>query len=64
MADVPSSQGVSTPSSGPRGRIAVVAIGGVGFAAGALVGAYLHDGPGYTGESVNFAGTLEWTCGP
>jgi len=42
LADVPSSQGVSTPSSGPRDRIAVVAIGGVGFAAGALVGAYLN----------------------
>ena len=23
-----------------------------------------HDGPGYTGESIDFAGTLEWTCGP
>ncbi len=23
-----------------------------------------HDGPGYTGESIDFEGTLEWTCGP
>jgi hypothetical protein len=22
------------------------------------------DGPGYTGESIDFEGTLEWTCGP
>lgn len=23
-----------------------------------------HDGPGYTGESIDLAGTFEWTCGP